>query len=497
MSAFGHALADHQAGRIEAAAAAYRVILEDDPDHADSCHLLGLTLHQRGENRLAEPMIRRALLLNPGVPNYHNSLGLALHGLRRYDEALGAWRAAASLDPHDADIHNNLGMVFCDMRRFGDAEQALRQSLALRPDHAGAMNNLGRVLIWNGEYDAAATLLTRACADDPGNSTYWNGLGVALRESGDHDRALAAFAKALDIAPDLADAHVNRAQIMLLRGEYDAGWREHEWRLRHPRHAARDTVRFWSGEDVRGRAVLLWAEQGYGDAIQFIRYAPLVAARGARVVVQCRVALHALFRDIDGIAEISGPDDAPAHDVHAALMSLPGILRRAPDPRPYLGAPMALALDARRGRRVGLVWAGNPDHANDRNRSHALRAFAPLASANAVFYALQTGAAAKEPAPEGLTVIALGGRLRHFADTAAALMAMDLVIAVDTATAHLAGALGRPVWLILPPNPDWRWGADGDSTPWYATMRLFRQARGEEPEAVFERVAEALARFLA
>ena len=438
-------------------------------------------------------MIRRALQLDPDVSNYHNSLGLALHGQRQFDDALGAWRIAVSLDPEDADIHNNLGMVLCDLRQYGDAEPALRRALELRPDYAGAMNNLGRILVWKGEYDAAAALLTRACSSDPENSTYWNSLGVALRESGKIDRALAAFARALEIAPDLADAHVNRGQIMLLRGEYDAGWRELEWRLRHPRHAARDTARFWSGGDISDRTVLLWAEQGYGDAIQFIRYAPLVAARGARVIVQCRPALHALFGAIDGIAETVGPDDAPAHDCHAALMSLPGILGCAPDPAPYLDAPAAMALGAKQGRRVGLVWAGNPDHANDRNRSHALRDFAPLVPKKAEFYALQTGDAAMESAPDGLAVTALGGCLANFLDTAAALAAMDLVIAVDTATAHLSGALGRPVWLILPPNPDWRWGAAGETTLWYGSMRLFRQMRSEAPAALFERIAGALA----
>ncbi len=495
MSAFNKALADHRAGRLEAASSGYRAVLEDDPGHADSRHLLGLTLHQRGENQLAAPMIRQALALDPNVANYHNSLGLALHGQRQFAAALEVWRTALSLDPRDADIHNNLGMVQCDMRRYAEAEHALRRALELRPDYTGAMNNLGRVLIWKGEYDAAAALLERACAGDPGNAAYWNSLGVAYRESGGHDEALAAFAKALEIAPDLADAHVNRAQIMLLRGEYDAGWREYDWRLRHPRHGARDSARFWSGEDVGGRIVLLWAEQGYGDAIQFIRHASLVAARGARVVVQCGAALHALFRDIDGIAEIAGPGDAPAHDYHAALMSLPGILRCAPDPQPYLGAPAAMALEAGKGRRVGLVWAGNPDHANDRNRSHELRTFAPLASATAIFFALQTGDAANQAAPDGLALTRLGGRLQDFTDTAAALMAMDLVIAVDTATAHLAGALGRPVWLILPPTPDWRWGDAGETTPWYGSMRLFRQARGEDRNAVFERITGALAAF--
>ena len=498
MSAFERALADHRAGRLEAASAAYRRILADDPDHADACHLLGLALHQRGENHLAVPMIRRALQLDSGISNYHNSLGLALHGQRQFDEALGVLRHAATLDPQDADIHNNLGLVLADLRRYAEAERTLRRSLELRPDYAGAMNNLGRVLVWKGEFDAAVALLTRACAVEPGHSTYWNSLGVAWREAGDLDKALDAFGRALEIAPELADAHVNRGQILLLRGDYDAGWREHEWRLRHPRHAARDAARAWTGGDVSGRTVLLWAEQGYGDAIQFIRYAPLVAARGARVVVQCRAALHALFGGIDGIAEIVGPGDDPAHDCHAALMSLPGLLRRAPDPEPYITGPAAMALGLENGhrrRRVGLVWAGNPDHANDRNRSHALDAFAPLASVKVSFHGLQTGAAAAEAAPDGLDLTRLGGRLRDFADTAAALMAMDLVICVDTATAHLAGALGRPVWMILPPNPDWRWGMTGGTTPWYRAMRLFRQARGEAPAAVFARLATALAAF--
>lgn len=495
MMDFDRALAEHRAGRLAAAAAGYRRILDRNPEHADACHLLGLTLHQRGENTLAAELIQRALRLNPGIANYHNSLGLALRGLGEQEGALRAFERAIAIDPDDADALNNYGLSLGDRRRFAEAMEPLRRALAIRPDYPAAQNNLGRILVWLGEYDEAVRLLQSACAAEGSNPNYWNSLGVARRESGDSETAMAALEEALARDPMLIDAHVNRAHGWLAAGDFERGWREHEWRLRRPRFRQRMADRYWTGGDIAGRTILLWVEQGFGDAIQFIRYAPLVAVRGARVIVECPDSLDALFSGVDGVSATARAGSAIAYDVHAPLMSLPLLLDEEPEPAPYLRVPAPLAEGDRDIRRIGLVWAGNPDHANDRNRSHSLSAFGPLvpaAGAGTEFLSLQMGAAADDAPPDDMVLRRPDRPFRDFAETAAAIATLDLVVSVDTSVAHLAGALGCDVWVVLPPNPDWRWGYAGDTSPWYGSMRLFRQERGESGASLFGRLADAL-----
>ncbi len=491
MSDFDRAVADHRAGRIEAAAAIYRRLLDIDPEHADAWHLLGLTLHQRGENSLAVPTIRRALGLNPQVANYHNSLGLALHGAGDLAGAVNALRTAVALDDGDADAYNNLGMVLTDLRSFLAAREALEQSLALRPDHQGAIYNLGRVQVWLGNDAQAVRLLREACSRDPLNATYWNTLGAALAQITEYDESRSALEKAIAIDPDRTDPHVILAHALLRDGQFKQGWEEHEWRLRRPEFAPRMQIEPWHGEDIEERTILLWAEQGLGDAIQFVRYAALVAGRGARVIIECPASLHRVFRTVSGVSDVVAPGAAPNVDAHAALMSMPTIFG-VQAPNSYIKSPLHSITGVGEQRRVGLVWAGNPAHSNDHNRSHSLVRFAPLVRSDITFLALQKGPRAADDAPEGMLLTRLGESFGDFSDTAAALAGLDLLISVDTSVAHLAGALGIPTWLIVPPCPDWRWGRASESTVWYPSMRLFRQSLDEAPGAVFERLALAL-----
>lgn len=499
MSEFDQALADHRAGRLDEALSGYRRVLDTNPDHADACHLLGLSLHQKGENRLAVELLNRALLLSPGVGNYHNSLGLALHGVGDNVGAIRAFQTCATIEPNNADAFNNLGMVLSTQRRFADAESPLRRALVLRPNYPAAQNNLARILVWSGVYDEAVSLLESACAADDRNPDYWNSLGVALREAGKTEDALVAFERALERAPGLIDAHVNRAHIWLLLGDVDQGWPEHEWRLRRPRFAGRMASRCWTGDDIDGRTCLLWAEQGFGDAIQFVRYASLVAARGARVIVECAEPLADLFENVAGVSGTVRPGEDVSFDVHAALMSLPCILGAGPVGRAYIASSAEVLLKDDARYRIGLVWAGSPGHADDRNRSHPLMSFAPLVNvtgSDTAFYGLQMGDAADEASPPAMRLNRIGQAFRNFSDTAAAIAGLDLVITVDTAVAHLAGAMGKPTWVIIPPNPDWRWGLSADETDWYPSMRLFRQNQEEDRSAVFERMGTALGNAL-
>jgi len=334
-------------------------------------------------------------------------------------------------------------------------------------------------------------------------------LGVALMEAGRLAEAVAAFEAAMALAPGFAPARTQHAMTLLLRGDFERGWPEYEWRWRTegftpPRREL--TQPMWDGREFAGRTLLLHAEQGYGDTIQFVRYAPMVAQRGGRVLLEAPAKLTRLLRGLPGVAQVIPAGAAlPAFDLRCALMSLPGVFKTTlssiPAPVQYLKADEGLAaswanrLGKSAGLRVGIVWAGRRSHVGDFNRSIKLAALAPLAGVAGVrFFSLQkddTAGEANHP-PEGMNLIDLTADLTDFADTAAVISQMDVIISVDTAVAHLAGALGKPVWVMLPFLPDWRWLLNRDDSPWYPTMRLFRQKMPEQWSEVVASVAAAL-----
>ena len=333
-------------------------------------------------------------------------------------------------------------------------------------------------------------------------------MGVAFKVQGKLDEAIACFERVLQLEADDVNAHINRSLVWLLRGDFERGWDEYEWRWEHKDSLPRQCPqRLWDGSSLAGRTILLHAEQGLGDTIQFIRYAPLVKRCGGTVVVGCSKLLTRLLATCSGIDRVVTKEDSlPEFDVHAPLLSLPRIfqthLDSIPADIPYLQSlekcrpEIENLLSAQQVKhRVGIVWAGNPDHPNDRNRSCALSCFRVLTCLpDVALFSLQKGAngADLERECREMSVIDLSEVLDDFAETAAAVMKLDLVITVDTAVAHLAGALGRPVWVLLPFAPDWRWLLDREDSSWYPTMRLFRQPRPGDWEAVFERVTRAL-----
>lgn len=491
------ALAAFNAGRLTEAEEAWRAVIAELPDHTDALfHLAGVLLRL---DRPAEALeaADRAHALDPQSAHFLNARGQILVRLKRFDEAETAFVAALARDPRDPDAYANLGALQFEAGRYEEAEFTLRKALIYHPNHRGAATNLGRSLLRLHRPEEAIALFHALIEIQQDDANAIVNLGIGATLTGDLNSAREAFERALAIAPANVEAHVNYAHILLLQGELDAGFREHEWRLRRPGY--RDFSGFisplWKGEDLAGKTILLWAEQGLGDAIQFIRYAPLVAARGARVIVECNPVLHRLVATMNGVAELVSQGEATGYDFHVPMMSVP--LRFGPDAGmqdvPYLPLPPAIDLGRGAGLRVGLVWAGNPQHARDRERSRPLVEFASLAAArpDARFYALQKGEAAQQAAPRGMSLIHMGDRLHDFADTAAVMAALDLVITIDSAPAHLAGALGIPVWVLLSRLPDWRWGLEPEETThWYPTMRLFRERMGWDD--VFGRVAEAL-----
>jgi tetratricopeptide (TPR) repeat protein len=372
-----------------------------------------------------------------------------------------------------AEGHNTLGNALQEQGRLEEAEQCYRTAIRLKPRLGEAHYNLGN----------------------------------AARAGGRLAEARAGYERTIALEPRHAKAHWNRSLLLLAAGEFEEGWEEFEWRWRKPDTPPRQFPQpLWDGSRLEGRGILLHAEQGLGDTIQFIRYAKLVEQAGGKVCFECPRQLAPLLESVEGIDILVEAGSALlGFDVHAPLASLPRLFgttaARIPAGVPYLRVGEAFAEKWRRrlegtgGPRIGLVWAGNPQHPEDRLRSLRLEAFEPLAATQGVsWYSLQFGASASQAAhpPGGMNLVDLGPETEDFRDAAAAIQQLDLVISVDTAMAHLAGALARPVWVLLGYVPDWRWLLDRSDSPWYPSMRLFRQPRPGDWEAVIEAVADAL-----
>jgi tetratricopeptide (TPR) repeat protein len=551
--ALEQAVGYHRSGDLARAEQLYRQVLAIDPAHVDALHLLGLVAHQGGRSDLAVDSIRRAVRLRPDFAEAHNSLGIALKKQDRLDEAIASYREAIRLRPDFADAHRNLGISLKDRGELDEAIACYREALRLRPDYAEALVGLGNALKERGDLDEAIDSHRAALRLKPGNAEAHNGLGVALKERGDLDEAvacyreavrlkpgsaemhnnlgsalqelgrreeaIACFEEAVRLKPDHADAHVNLGIMRLLLGDFARGWPEYEWRRRSREYAPPPLPQpAWDGSDLQGRTILLRAEQGLGDTLQFIRYAPLVQARGGRVLVGCPAALLPLLSRCHGIDRLHPPGSAlPPFDVEALLLSLPGIFgttaQDVPARIPYIFPDDALVRRWRRelaglpGFKIGIVWQGNPNYRGDRARSIPLERFEPLARLDGVrLISLQKGPgteqiAAAVAAGWRLTDLGGAGRLDEssgaFMDTAAVMTTLDLVITPDMALAHLAGALGVPVWVALSFAHDWRWMLGRDDSPWYPSARLFRQDRRGDWEGVFEQIAEAVAQQVA
>ncbi len=498
-------IAQQRAGRLPEAERAYRGVLAADPACAPALFVLGLLTLATSRASEAVSLLSCADVLRPAHPGQRLALCRALLADGRaaaVPNVAAALAATPGLPPAlRAEAHFLHGSALNALGRPEQAARTLSLAVAADPGHAPAHANLGNALADLDRADAAEAALREAIRLDPTLAEAHVSLGHVLGERGATDEAIAACGRAIDLQPDLPAAHWNQGIAFLLAGRLEEGWARYEWRKRRFPHAYTALPGpHWRGEPLDGRHILVLAEQGFGDAIQLARYLPLLAARGARVSLRCAASLRPLLRQLDGVAVLDdGP--LPAHDVWADQMSLPGLfettLDTIPSPSPYLRAHPSLAASWRRrlppGRRVGLVWAGNPAHSNDRRRSLPPDAVAALAASCAPrLVGLQVGPRAGELSPHG--VPELGRALASFADTAGVLAGLDLLVTVDTSAAHLAGALGVPTWLMLPHAPDWRWMRDRADSPWYPSMRLFRQERAGDWGGVVRQVAAALAR---
>ena len=536
----------HQVGRHEAATDLIQRAIAVAPAVPDFHNNLGEAFRALGRTDEAIACYQRAIALEGRYLEAHINLANALLERGRVDEAIAACRNALRWVGESPAIHNNLGYGLMQKGALDEAIAALRRAIDLRGDFPAAWVNLGNALSEKGDVVGAIAAYRRAIQIKPDSPDAYTNLGSALKDLGNPEEAIAlhreairlrpdyagaynnlglalqdlgllaearnAWRKAIELKPDFAEPHANLSLFLLLKGELAEGWAEYEWRLR-TRTAAPFQARLpqprWDGSDPRGRTILVHAEQGAGDTIQFIRYASLLAELGARVIVACPVELKPLVRTVAGVREVvSGTEALPAFDVHVPLLSLPlafkTTMETIPDRVPYLAADPSRVAEWRErlvqygeGLRVGLAWGGNPANTEDRNRSILLAALAPLAEVkDVVYYSLQKGKAAgqaKNP-PVGMTLADLTEELKDFGDTAALMANLDLIITVETVVAHLAGALARPVWTLLPFVPAWRWLLDREDSPWYPTMRLFRQKRRGDWTTVVERVAGELNR---
>lgn len=535
--------------RLEEAIAAFQRALQIKPDYGDAMHDLGVALRIRNRPGDAVASYQIATQLRPGDPEVHNDLGILLARDGRFAEAEEAYRRAIGLDSGHRHAHYNLGIALAAQGRFADAVAAYECALRLTPHNHEAQNNRGIALAGLGWYDDAIAAYHCAIQIKPDYPDAHYNLGIALAQSGQLEQAISAYRRALELKPgypevynnlgnalkdqrqvidaaasfrhaiasdlEFADAHLNLGLALLLLGQYEEGWREYDWRWRSSAqaHGARNLAApLWNGDSIAGQTLFIHAEQGFGDTLQFVRYLPLVCAQsGARqVILECRPPLIPLLDQlhspqIDIVAYGAMENAAQAFDWQIPLLSLPLKLNYYPPlsvSKPYLQADSVRRahwrawLGTPATLRIGLTWAGSRTFANDQRRSIPPDKLLPLLDIPDVqFISLRVDP--KESLPPTFAsagVLDFREEIGDFSDSAALLAELDLIITVDTAAAHLAGALGRPVWLLLPYVPDWRWGLDGEETPWYPTMRLFRQSAAGDWETVIRRVVEELQR---
>jgi Flp pilus assembly protein TadD len=500
-----------QQGDLDRAEKLCTGILEHRPQDFDALHLLGIINSQRHRTVDALRFLVEALRVNPGSTDAMSNLGLALHATGRYHEAIANYRNALWLAPDHPEILYNLGNTCLELGSIDEALASYDAALAIAPGHVGALVNRGNTLLrFNRPVEAIASY-DAALAAMPGHPQILTNRGHALRRLDRPAEALVDIEAALAAAPEFAEAHFEAAITHLVLGNFDAGWKAYEWRWKtgaFARYRRPFQAPPWLGDEpVSGKTILLHAEQGFGDTLQFIRYAPLLAGRGAKVLCEVQPELLPLLSQLPGVTVVAAGERLPAFDLHCPLLSLPLAFGTQPGTIPaaipYLVAP-AERVAAWRDRlppgrpRAGFVWSGSPSHKNDGNRSIALARLASLFEETPVrCFSLQSEMrSADVETLAGLpNLIELGSGFRDFADTAAVVALLDVVICVDTAIAHLAGALGKPALILLPYAADFRWMRGRDDTPWYPTAKLFRQPAFGDWDSVIVRLREELRRL--
>ncbi|NQV47482.1 MAG: tetratricopeptide repeat protein [Rhodospirillaceae bacterium] len=494
------------------------LVLAAEPENSIALYIKGVVAKQAGDADAAIDCFKNSLKSNSEFSEAANILGVTLIEQERFDEAAFYLRIAVGKRPIYPQAHNNLGVALKGIEDLEDAAASFEMSLEQNPGDIEVLDNLGMTYCLLGRLEEAMSYLEKALAIDPNYPEALNDLGITLHDMGRYDEAIESYRKALAARPDYDEASYNLALCLLLKGAFGEGWNQYEKRFSIKKFALAGVnllgQTFWDGSALDGKTILLFGEQGAGDSIQFIRYVERIKDMGATVVVNCAPELKTLFKTVAGIDKlISTPEALPRFDVFAPLLSLPRILGMTgiddiPGNVPYLAATKnAIAerpVDTAKTH-VGFVWAGNKDHQNDIGRSVPPEYFGPLVGRGGIgkdgagkdgiaFYSLQVGERSAEI--RGLDfypqIRDIASKLTDYALTAAFINQLDLIITVDTSVAHLAGAMGKPVWTLLPFVPDFRWMLERTDSPWYPTMRLFRQPSPGDWDSVFADVAAAL-----
>jgi tetratricopeptide (TPR) repeat protein len=496
-----------QRGEPSAAAALFRQVLRHAPRHVGAWLSLGTVCKDLGDLDQAIACFEEAIRLQPSLAVAHFNLGVVLHQMRRVSDALGCYERAISLRADHAQAYHNRGSLLAELNRFDEALQCFDRALALQPHYGRAYSNRGAALAALNRLDEALDSCDRALALMPADAEAYNNRGWTLARSGRVEQAIPDYQRALQLAPDYVDANWNLGLASLRLERFAAGWPRHEyrWKLQKAVAYRHGSLPRWTGaEPLAGRRVLAWSEQGFGDTLQFCRYVPMLAARGAQVVLEVQPELKDLMGRLAGVTKlVSQGEPVGECDRQIPLLSLPlafsSELDTIPAQVPYLAAD-ADRVEQWRQRlegapgtlRVGIACSGSTGHLNDRNRTMRLAQFAPLYDRAQLVW-LQKDVRAEDQAElRDAPIRDFRPRLSDFADTAALIECLDLVISVDTAVVHLAGALGKTVWVLLSSDSDWRWMLERSDSPWYPSARLFRQQRLGDWEGVMARVVAAL-----
>lgn len=533
-------------GNLEEAQICYQKAVSLKPDYPQAWFNLGNVHYTRNEMADAVGCYRQAQTLAPDYTDVYVNLGSALHILGRRTEAIACYQKVITLKPNLCEAHYNLGNVFQDMERFDEAMVHYEHAVRIRPQHVRALYSLGNALLATERYAEAIARYQEALRLAPnyheayvnlGTALYnegrfdeaeaccktllqlkpdfvegHNNLGITLQALGQYKEAQACYEEALRLKPTHAEAHWNWSLVGLMHGDYLRGWEEFEWRFQVLKEFKKRTLDKpqWDGAPFEGKRLLVIAEQGFGDIIQCVRYLPQVKTLGGEIVLECPPELMGLVRGLPGVDDLVDRDvqrlPMVPYDAYIHLMSLPSLFNTTLETIPPI-SPSMLAVDPAKisawrqrlsgdsGLKIGIAWAGNPKNPSSRYRSCPLEQFTGLSQMPGVtLYSLQKGEAGLQAMapPEGVTLVNLAPEIKDFEDTAAIISNLDMVITVDTVVAHLAGALLKPVWVLLPYVADWRWLLNRTDSPWYPTMRLFRQTHPGDWPTVFDTVLEAL-----
>lgn len=543
---FVKGLQHHERGQLAEASKIYQDALKLHREHFDALHMLGVVALQSGQSEEGVKLIEIALSFNPSHSAAQGHLGNGLRSLERFDEALSSFDKAIELNPNNSLALYNQGFVLSELKRFEDAVESYGKAISVNPDHADAYYERGNALRMLGRRDEAISAFDEAIAINPNFAGAYANRGVVLSELNRKDEALASYEKAIDLNPNKADAYNNRANILydlmrlkeaasdyekalelaadnddirwnlsqchLLQGNFESGWQLYEARSKTGKGtpARHFEQPLWNGEtDISGKTLFVYWEQGFGDTIQFSRYVRELKNLGVNTILQVERPLVDVMKDLEPYCQIIGDDETPAgFDFHCSLMSLPLAfktnLETLANDATYLSSRPELVekwfdqLGPKKSSRVGLVWSGSDTHHDDAKRSIALSQLSPLLRDDVEFISLQVGTRLADlETAQGMPELNLiGSEISDFADTAALIDLMDLVITVDTAVAHLAGAMGKPVWVLLPYQPDWRWLTEREDSPWYTSVRLFRQPEMGDWASVIDRVSGELSSFI-